>query len=174
MFSPHKHCSSFIDEYHTVIISTAFRLRNNKALCLFVYGHYANITFQWVELFVDHSTFDHGSVNIKKSSKILETQPHTVFYNKPYFAQPSSEKLINRPTILTPVCSEPAYFCKVWTGIKGNYVCLLLCIFTAREPFLKTDIFVQTVSKESIKMMKLWASFRDHSPSSCPKLRNSY
>ena len=30
-------------------------------------------------------------------------------YYKPYFEQPSSEKLINRPVILTLVCSELAY-----------------------------------------------------------------
>ena len=33
----------------------------------------------------------------------------------------SSEKLINRPAILTPVCSKPAYFCNVFWGVKGHY-----------------------------------------------------
>ena len=30
---------------------------------------------------------------------------------KSYFAQPSSEKLINRPGIPTPVCNDQAYLC---------------------------------------------------------------
>ena len=60
------------------------------------------------------------------------------------------------------------------TGVNGHYLVLLLCPITW-ETFLETDIFVCASGiPDSINILKLRASFPGHSPSSCPKLRNSY
>ena len=65
---------------------------------------------------------------------------------------------INRPAILTPVCSEPTYFCNVGLGVKGHYVCLLLSLkvwsflcyntwtFSWQQSFLFVDLLDQAVS----------------------------
>ena len=67
--------------------------------------------------------------------KILQAIHYTTFIRK----------VINRPAILTPVCSETVYLCYVRTGVKEHYVFLLLSefpILIVLEPFLERDIFV--------------------------------
>ena len=49
---------------------------------------------------------------------------------------------INKPVILTPICSEPAYVCNVWN--RGMFTVVLDTSYAISNmgTFLATDIFV--------------------------------
>ena len=87
----------------------------------------------------------------------------------------TTQTLIDRPAILTPVWSQLAYLFNVWTRVKGCYVYLVQCLNSdlySMGTFFKTDIFISAPGiPDSIKILKLRASFADHSPSSRPKIK---
>ena len=91
----------------------------------------------------------------------------------------SSEKLINRPVILTLVCSEPEYLCNGQKWVKralSEFAAVSdFPVFIALEAFSEINVFVCVSGiPDSINILKLQASCPDHTPSLCPKLRNSY
>ena len=61
------------------------------------------------------------------SAQLLLIQWQLYLSNELYFIS-INKYVYNRPAILTPVCSEPAYLYNMWAGVKRHYVCLLLCL----------------------------------------------
>ena len=85
------------------------------------------------------------------------------------------KKKIKIPAILATVCSETAGLCKVWTGIEGHSVWLLLSYPYNMGTFFGNTHFCLCIwdTRQYKNSNTTGISPPSYIPSSCPKLRNS-
>ena len=114
------------------------------------------------------------------SAHLLLIQWHLYLSIELYFIS-INKYVYNRTAILTLVCSEPAYHCNVWAGVKGHYTCMFAAVFEFPiliewEPFFGNRHFVLCVwdNRQYQNLETMGITITYHNPCPCPKLRNSY